>query len=194
MMDYKFLYHRIKYIILNPVKAWDVILFENRPIKYVRGSFFFPLIILVAVSAFLGSIFFTHSELSEVYSVLVGIKYLLLMYISVYATVFLLREITNALDLGRDFTISFKLTAYSVAPFLLCQIISRSFESFIFINVLALYGLFIFWTGSEKLLNPPEHKKMPLLIAVTAGFSAIFILANWLLTQVLDRFYFTFFA
>lgn len=193
-MDYNFLYQRIKYIILDPVKAWKAIHTENRPIRYVRGSFFFPLIILVSVSAFLGSILFLHTELSEVYSVMVGIKYFILMYLTIYITTFIFKEITNSLDLGRDFTLSFKMIAYPAAPFLICQIISRLFESFLFINVLALYGLYIFWTGAEKMLNPPEHKKMPLLIATTVVFTGTFIFTNWLLTQVLDRFYFAFFA
>ena len=194
MMDYKFLYLRISTIILNPVKAWEAIYSENRPIRYVRDSFFFPLIILVAISAFLGSWLFTRSALSDVYSVLVGIKYFILLFFVIYASAFIFKEITNALDLGHDFTLSFKIIAYSVAPFLICQIISRLFESFIFINVLALYGLYIFWIGIEKMLNPPEHKKMPLLISSTVVFVGTFVAANWLLTQVIDRLYFAFFA
>lgn len=194
MMDYKFLYHRITNIILNPVKAWEAIHSENRPIKYVRGSFFFPLIILVAISAFLGSWFFTHTGLSCVYSVLVEIKYFILLYFVIYTSVYIFKEMTNALDLGRDFTLSFKIIAYSVAPFLICQIISRLFESFIFINVLALYGLYIFWIGIEKMLKLPEHKKIPLLIATTVIFVGTFVTANWILTWVIDRLYFAFFA
>ena len=65
-MDFKFLSHRIRNIILNPVKAWEAICSENRPIRDVRDSFFFPLVTLVAVSAFLGSLLFTNTELSWV--------------------------------------------------------------------------------------------------------------------------------
>lgn len=193
-MDFKFLYYRITNIILNPVRAWEAIFSENRPINFVRGSFFLPLIILVAVSAFFGSLLFTHTGFSHLYAILVGIKYFLLMFIVVYGTSFILKEILIALDLKSDFSVSFKIITYSIAPFLICQIISRLIESFIFVNVLALYGLYIFWNGIEKMINPPEHKKMPLIIATTVSFIALFFAVNWLLTLVIEKLYFTFFA
>lgn len=193
-MDFKFLSHRIRNIILNPEKAWEAIHYENKPIKFVRGSFILPLTFLVALSAFLGSVLFTNTTLPEVYSVLVGVKYFLSICFTIYGTAFVFTEITNKLNLGRDFNLSFKIIAYSSAPFLLCQIISRLFESFIFVNVLSLYGLYIFWTGMEKMLNPPEQKKIPMMISVSVVFIAIIIAGNWLLTQILDKLYFAFFS
>jgi hypothetical protein len=193
-MDFKFLHRRIKYVILDPVKAWDAIHSENRPIKDVRGSFFFPLIILVALAAFAGSVIFDNSGLSIEYSILAGVKYFLLYYFVIYASALILREISYAQDLGRNFTTSFKLIAYSIAPLLLCQIASRIFESFIFVNVLSFYGLYIFWIGMEKMLAPPEHKKMPMLIAITISLAGLIIAGNLILTMVVDKIYFTFFA
>ncbi len=191
-MDFRFLSHRVKSIILDPEKTWEAIHYENRPVKFVRGSFFFPLVILVAISAFLGSILFTNTGVSEVYSVLVGIKYFLLLCLVLYGTSFILNEITSYLDLGRDSALTFKLVVYSSAPFLLCQIVSRLFESFIFVNVLALYGLYIFWTGTVKMLNPPENKRMPLLVSTAVVYIALIIAGNWALTQIIDKVYFTF--
>ncbi len=194
MMDFKFLYYRITNIILNPVRAWEAIYSENKPIKFVRGSFFLPLIILVAFSAFFGSLLFTHTGFSHWYAILVGIKYFLLMFFVVYGTSFIFKEILIALDLKGDFALSFRIITYSIAPFLICQIISRLIESFIFVNVLALYGLYIFWNGIEKMINPPEHKKMPMIIAATVSFIALFFAVNWLLTIIIEKLYFTFFA
>jgi hypothetical protein len=193
-MDQKFLYHRIRYIILNPGNAWKIIHSENRPIKDVRNSFFFPLIIVVALSASLGSLLFTHIGLSVIYSLLVGIKYFVLFYALIYLSSYLFGEITKALDLGKDFVLSFKIISYSMAPFLICQIMSRLFESLLFVNILALYGLYIFWVGVERMLNPPEHKKLPMLIATTVSVLIIFFMTNWLLSTMLDRLYFRFFG
>ncbi len=193
-MDFKFLSHRIRNVILNPVNAWDAIYRENRPIRDVRDSFFFPLVILAALSAFLGSFFFTNTELSWVYNVLTGIKYFLLLTVVIYVTALAFKEITKKFGLNCDFISSFKIIAYSSAPFLLCQIISRLFESFIFVNILSLYGLYIFWTGVEKMLNPPAPKKLPLMITATAIYIITFIAVNWLLSKILEGFYFSFFA
>jgi len=105
-----------------------------------------------------------------------------------------LGEITYPLDLGRNFSISFMLVVFSVTPFLMCQILSHMFESLLFVNIIGLYGLYIFWIGAEKILNPPQYKKMPLLIASTITFAGIYITTHLLLSMITDRVYYSFFA
>lgn len=191
-MDFKFLYFRITNIILNPIKAWDAIHSENLPLKYVRDSFFLPLTLLVTLSAFFGSMLFTHTGFLKIYSVLFGLKYFLLIVLAVYVTTFFFMEISRTFGLKQDFTTSFKIITYSVAPFLICQLISRLIESFIFVNVLALYGLFIFWIGIEKMTNPTEKRKIQLLMAASVIFIIVFVTANWLLSSMIDKIYFAF--
>ena len=193
-MDYKFFFIGIKNIILNPVKAWETIDSENRPVKVVRDSFLFPLIILVSISAIAGSLIFTNTELSPVFSIFVGIRTFLVLYFTIYASALILGEITFPLDLGKDFSVSFRIIAFSIAPFLICQVLSSFFESLLFVNVLALYGLYIFWTGTEKLLTPPQYKKMPLLIAATITMVVMYVAGNVLLTKLIDKIYNVFFA
>jgi len=184
----------LKDILINPIKAWETIDSENRPVNVIRNGFLFPIILLVSVSAIAGSMIYKNSELSAVYSVFVGIKCFLLFFITIYAASYILKEITYPLDLGRSFAVSFRLIAYSTVPLLLCQILSRFFESLLFINVLALFGLYIFWTGTERMLTPPSYKKLPLLIASTLAFTVIFIATNYLITKLIDKVFFKFFA
>jgi hypothetical protein len=160
----------------------------------MKNNFLLPLVIMVALSAFIGSWIFTHTTLNIAYSALVGIKYFFLFIILIWSSAFMLREITKALDLGRNFMTSFSLITYSLTPFLLCQVISRLFESMIFVNILAFYGLYIFWSGAEKLLNPPEHKKIPMLVATVVVVITTFLIVNKIFTVLVDRIYFTVFA
>ena len=193
-MARKLLLFTVKDIIFNPAKAWETIDSENRPIKAIRNSFLIPLIILVSVSAFAGSLMYINHQLSPVFSVLIGLKCFILFYITIYATSFILKEITYPLDLGRDFGVSFRLIAYSVVPFLLCQVLSRFFESLLFINILAFSSLYIFWTGTEKLLTPPSYKKMPILIATVVTFAGIFIVTDLFFTMLIGRIFHAFFS
>lgn len=193
-MDFRFLYHRTKYFIINPGMAWEVVHREERPMKFVRGSFFMPLIILVSVSAFLGSMFFINTTLKPMYSVLAAITTFLFLYLGVYASAFIVREIMRALDLGHDFLVAFKLVAYSMAPIFLSLTVSRLFESLLFINVLGLYGLYIFWIGMETMINPPDHKKLPMLIATVVSMLIIFLLLQVILSKLTETVYFTIFA
>jgi len=68
------------------------------------------------------------------------------------------------------------------------------FESFIFINILSFYGLYILWTGIEKLIDPPERKKILLLISASIAFITLLTLTSWILTLAFDKIYFSIFA
>jgi hypothetical protein len=193
-MDYKFFLQRLRYIILNPVRAWDIISEENRTTRDVRNSFLFPLLLLVTICVFTGSMVFTNSTLPPVYSVFVAIKFLLLDFVVIFASAAILGEITRPLDLGRSFTLSFQLIVYSITPLLICQMITQLFESLVFVNILSLFGLYIFWTGSNKMLNPPQHKKMFLLVTTFIVVAELFIAGSVALSSVVDRIYFGFFA
>jgi hypothetical protein len=193
-MDYKFFLFGIKNIFMNPAKAWETIDSENKPVRVVRDSFLLPLIILVSISATAGSLIFTNTELSSVYSIFIGVRSFILLYITIYATAFIFGEITYPLDLGKDFSVSFRIIAFSIAPFLICQILSGLFESLLFVNVLGLYGLYILWTGADQLLTPPQYKKMPLLIAATIAMVVIYVATNALLNMLIDKIYYAFFA
>ena len=190
----KFFLFVVKDIIINPIKTWESINSENRSVSVIRNLFLIPLILLVSISAFAGSLIYTNSELPVVYSVFVGIKCFILFYITIYATSFILKEITYPLDLGRNFGVSFRLISYSSVPLLICQILSRFFESFIFVNVLALLGLYIFWTGTEKMLTPPVYKKIPLLVATFISFIGIFVATDFLFTKLIDKIFYAFFS
>jgi hypothetical protein len=193
-MDLRFLYNRIKYFIISPVKAWEVVHRESGPMKDVRGSFAVPLITLVSVCAFLGSVIFINTTLNPMYSVLKAIETFLLLYLGLYGSSFVVREITRALDLGHDFLIAFKLVAYSMAPIFLSLAVSKLFESLLFINLLGLYGFYIFWTGMEEMLNPADRKKTPMIIATAFSMIIIFGVLRAALSRLTEMLYFSAFA
>lgn len=181
-------------MILNPLSAWDNVNSENRSVSFLVLNLFLPLIITGAVAAFLGSSFFTKIGLNKAYAILTGVRYLILFALTIYGSSYIFNEITNASSLGRNFNISFKIIGYSVIPLLICQIVSRLFESFIFVNVLALFGLYICWTGIEELIDPQGKKKLLLLIAATAAFIFLFIAVNSILLVAAEKIFLAFFA
>ena len=193
-MDFRFLYHRVKYFIISPAKAWEVVYRENRPIKYVRGSFFMPLIILVSICSFFGSLLFINTTLKPEYSVLIAVESFLVLYLGVYASAFVVREIIKALDLGHEFVVAFKLVAYSLTPLFLSLAISKLFESLIFINVLSLAGVYILWSGMVRMLNPADHKKAPMVIATFVSMVIIFGVLQFVLSKLTESVYFALFA
>jgi hypothetical protein len=193
-MDYRFLLTGIKNILFNPLKYWQTIHSENITLKVIRNSFLLPLIILVSVAVITGSVIFINTELSFTYSIFLGIRRFLVLLTTTCISAMILKEITYPLDLGRDFNISFRLIALSLTPFLLCQVISSVFESLLFINVIGLYGLYIFWTGAEVMLKPPHYKRIPMLVAITIVVIAVYVAADIFLAMITDGLYYGFFA
>jgi cellulose synthase/poly-beta-1,6-N-acetylglucosamine synthase-like glycosyltransferase len=193
-MYYNILLQRFIQILFNPAKAWDSISSEKRTIKDTRNKFLLPLAAFVAVSAMAGSYFLANKQLSFIYSLLEGLKYFILLLAVVYSSAVILKEMTYALDLGRDFSVAFKLIVYALTPLYVCLVVSCLFESMIFVVILALYGLLIFWEGVIKMLNPPDHKKMPLLIATAITVTGLYISFSMVLNLVIDRVFYAFFA
>jgi hypothetical protein len=193
-MDLKFFMNGIKAIVTDPEKAWENIERENKPLSEVRNSLLLPLILIASLATFAGSLIFTNSELPASYSVLVAIRSFIVLYLTIYFTAVLFGEITLPLDLGKNFNTSFNLVVFSFIPFLICQILSGIFESLLFVNVIALYGLYIFWAGVEKFLNPPQYKKLPLLIAVIIIAIVVYVASNVLIKMVAERIFYAIFA
>lgn len=193
-MDFNFLVRSVRGIIKDPLKEWDVIHAENKHASYFGRNLLFPLLILASLSAFLGSFFFTNTVLKGSYSILSGIKYFILLFLVIYGTTFIFEEVTNAVGLKKDFNSSFKIIVCSVVPFLLCQIVTRVFESFIFINILSFYGIYILWTGIEELFDPPDRNKILLTISASISFIALLAITNWVLNMAFDKLYFSIFV
>jgi hypothetical protein len=77
---------------------------------------------------------------------------------------------------------------------LLMLAVSRLMESLLFLNLLGLYGIYIFWTGMEEMVNPPEHKKLPMMIATFIAMLIIFGLLQIVLSFLAETVYFALFA
>lgn len=193
-MDFKFLADTVRNLILSTLKEWDAIYTGNKPYRVFSQSLFLPLGVLASISTFLGAFLFTNTELSNFYSVIAGLRYFAIITIVVYGTALGLREMMRSFGYGNDFGKAFKLVCCSIVPLLLCQILSQLFESFIFVNILAFFGFYILYTGIERMLAPSDSDRLKLMIGVPLIFFILYILTGRIITQITDKFYFSFFA
>jgi hypothetical protein len=193
-MNYRFFPFAVKNMFLHPGKAWDIINSENISTSELRNGFLIPFIFLISISTYGGSVLFVNSQLALSYSLMAAAKCFIVTYLAIYGTARILIMIASRLDLSCDFAVSFRLVVFSSVPFLTCQLFSRFFESFLFINILAFTGLYVFWIGAEKLMNVSQQKKMPLLIAATITMLIIYIVSDIALSKIIDKVYYSMFA
>jgi hypothetical protein len=151
-------------------------------------------VILASISTFLGAFLFTNTELTNIYSVIAGIRYFIVMTIVVYGTALALREIMRTFGYGNDTGTAFKIVSASLVPLLLCQILTQLFESFIFVNILAFFGFYILYTGIDRMLSPSEPDRVKMMIVVPLVFFILFILTGRIIAQITDKFYFSIFT
>ncbi len=193
-MDYKFLLRQTGMFLLTPVRAWTSYLEQKQSVKLVRNNILLPFLLLVAICSFLGSFLLANTTMQPLYSVFVALRYVLLDIVVVYLSAVIYREIAKALDLNADFQLSFGIMVYSLLPLFICQMASLLFESLVFIYVIALYGLWILWYANVVTLNPPAHKKIPMVIAVFVVIAELYVGCSLALASLVDRIYFGFFA
>jgi hypothetical protein len=181
-------------MLLDPVKAWETAGTGITDIKSLRNKILLPAAIIISVSAFGGSLIFINSKLSAAYSVLTAIRCFIAIWVTVYATAWIFKETAFPMDLGRDYSISFSVILFSSIPFFICQFISRFFESFMFLNILGLYGLYIFWAGTGRLMKAPKYKKLPLAIYTTIAMAVIYFASDFILEKLADKIYYSLFS
>jgi hypothetical protein len=193
-MDYKFLLQRFIQILFAPAKAWKSILSGDKPIRDVMRNYLLPILFVLFLTSLGGSFFIANKQLTFVYSLLTAVNNVILVLAVTWISALMLRETTYALDLGRDYPTTWRLIVYSLTPLYLCLIATSLFESLIFIDILALYSMYIFWDGMVILLNPPSHKKGFLLVSAFIIIVGVFAAVSIFLDLVLARFYNAFFA
>jgi len=192
-MDFSLLYNRIRLIFSNPTKVWEQVREEARPIREVRTSFLLPLLTLIALSSFAGTLIFTHSGLSVLYPVIMAIKDFGTFLITVELVVLIVTEISITFTPEKDSAKNYKLIVYSATPYLVSVIFSRIFSSLIFLNVLGLYGFVILWIGINLIEPVGNRFKTRYFILVISATVILYLAIGWILMSVLDGLYFTIF-
>ena len=193
-MDYNFFLRHTWLALISPSKVLDTIRTGTNSARHLRNNLLFPLLFLVALFSFLGSLIFPDVTFHPLYSVVASVKLFLLDLFLVYVSSLIFREIAKALDLEADFSLSFMIIVYTLTPLFLCQMVSFLFQSLVFVNILSLYGLWILWTAGETLLGTPEHKKMPLVVASFVVIAELYIGGFIAFSSVFDRIFYAFFA
>lgn len=183
------IYSRVKTVVLRPGEFWDAEKSEDPTGSRMTWQFALPLLILIALAVFVGE-FFRSTHFYVGFALLKSLKSLVL-YVSFY---FLATYLTNTLigTFGGQKSIQDvrKLVGYSLTPMLLVSVLTGLFPGFLYvIDVLGMYGFFIFWVGGKKLLVLPEQRKESyLLITIVVNFF-IFSFLSVFLSKLLTAWY-----
>jgi len=190
MFDLKLLWDRARYILVQPVKAWERIRSENRSLKDVHKSFLVPVLVLLSVSAFAGTLIYSPAGLSIIFPFIKGIKQFVCFYATVLFTAWVINELSLAFVQKKDYNLNFKLVAYSLTPLYLTVFITRFLPDLGILNILALYGSYILFTGLKTIENISRQGIIRYFIVALLTIVVFYLSISWITRSLLEGVYF----
>ncbi len=181
---------RARYIIIHPVKAWETIRKENRSVRKVQSSFLTPILVVISLSAFAGSLIYNPTGLSILFPVIRALKQFICFYLTVFLASWVLNELSVAFRTNKDYTLNFKLVTYSLTPLFITVLITRFLPDLALINILSLYGAYILYTGLKTIENITGQSLLRYFIVALLTIIIFYLTISWMSRSLLEGMYF----
>lgn len=162
-MDTKAIFSRVKGILLEPNKEWEIIQTEQTSNKELILYYVLPFAALAALISFFA--IWLNTYIGFALSLRFAVLRLVLPIIAVIAAAVVVNELAETFDSEKNLNNAFKLVAYSYTPVLLVKVIASISWTLGFLELLGLYGVYLLWVGLPKLMNTPEDKRLVYIIA-----------------------------
>lgn len=181
---------RARYIIIHPVKAWETIRKENRSVRKVQSSFLIPVLVVISLSAFAGSLIYNPTGLSILFPVIRALKQFICFYLTVLLASWVLNELSVAFRTNKDYSLNFKLVTYSLTPLFITVLITRFLPDLALINILSLYGAYILYTGLKTIENITGQSLLRYFIVALLTIIIFYLTISWMSRSLLEGMYF----
>jgi Yip1 domain len=168
-------------ILVSPAKEWEVIKGETKTKNEVVLNYALPLIILAAITAFIGHAFLRRYHLPIGSSLLYAVYFIVAQLLSIYLTAFIMNVLAPSFGSKKNFDSAIKLVVYSYTASLVASIIANLslFGVLGWIGIFGLYSIYLFWTGMGPMMETPADKKLGYLIV-----TALVLIAIWVVFSI----------
>ncbi|MDZ7739571.1 MAG: Yip1 family protein [Bacteroidales bacterium] len=192
MTDTGKLISRTKNILFKPAATWEEIIKEDKSVRAVSRSFLIPLLVLVSLSAFAGTLIYTSSKLSILYPVIRSLKHFTCFYITILLSALVLNELSLACIKTRNYAFNFRLVTYSLTPLFTTVFITRLLPDLALINLLGFYGIYILYRGIHTIENTEKQKLLNYFIVALLTVTTLYFSISWISRSLFEGLYFAF--
>ena len=183
------LIERVKNIITNPNKEWDVIATEQPDSGKIITGYVLPLAGLAAIAAFIGygligvNVFgFRMSGMD--WGVYQALTVFIGAVVSVYITALVIDLLAPTFNSEKNFNRSLQLVAYSFTPAWIGGLLAI-FPPIALIGALfGLYGLYLLYLGIPKLKNTPADKQVGYFVVSIIVTVIVYFVIGWILRSI----------
>ena len=186
-VNFNQIFIKIKEVIFEPVSFWEQQKEGKNLDRQSFAGYFLPLLVLIFLVVF-------TSELIRgfmfylTFPLLKAGREVLLFLLQYIISVFLTNELIKAFGGKKNIFIARKLVIYSLTPFLLVTLITGMFPFLYVMDVLGLYGFYIFWMGVKALLEFPERKQISYILVTTMANFFVFSFLSIFLSKLFTAF------
>ncbi|MDD2560410.1 MAG: hypothetical protein PHE04_07085 [Bacteroidales bacterium] len=184
----KAFFRRIWRIITAPAAAWKEITAETAENKPYLSAYFYPLLALVGLAAFLNP--FIHSQEAFRVELGQGIQTFIRVFTAYFASFFLSslvldRLFVSWLGLTPGKIKAEKLCVYSLTPLLLVRFFTFLVKDFFFLYIFVVYTVYIVWEASGGLYEMPNRLRGRFAALTTLVIMLSPILIEFILIKLL---------
>ncbi len=147
-------------IIFKPLSAWDTLSRKEEDNEVFLSHFVYPLLGIIALSAFLG-VLFTYKEFDIEIALKSSIKVLISSMGGFFLGAYLLNELWHAVfKRVHDTKLIQRFVGYSSSLMFVLNIVLSLLPEFIFLKMFVLYTVYIIWAGSESYMKVSEDEQI----------------------------------
>jgi len=178
------IYNSVKEVIINPSQFWKGQKAVPPGFLQITAGYLLPLILLAAFCIFAGELI-RGSRFYLFFPAMKAVRKILLYVIHYVISVFFTKELMSVFGCSKNTTVARSLVAFSLTPSLLISVITGLFPFLYILNILGVYGFYIFSTGVRELLLFDEKMELRYIVAVILVNIILFIILSFLLSKAL---------
>ncbi len=188
-MNIKFIFTRVKNLIVSPKEEWVRINNENDTKNEIISGYALPLLIIIVICSIIGDIIFASRYLySFMYVITKAIIMFAVAFVSMYFSAIIINEITTSFNSKKNIHSTFKLVVYSFTAYFITTAFTNLLPPLGISQLFALYSIYLFWIGSSILLETPEDNKVGFVVVsglIMAGiYTVVYLILGKILTGI----------
>lgn len=166
----------------SPFKSWDIVKSHNFSVKAFRREFMLPAISIFVLAEMIGMLIDAENHFGPnwfiiVYSIVIGLG----LFASYYLAIFLMRFLLKSFEYkGNTDFLHWMLGLPLIIGYVPIEI-TALFQSMFFLILLSIYAFYIFWSGTQVLIDLDKDKKqvfgvLSLVFSIAAHVFVFFII------------------
>lgn len=184
----KDLYNNVRGVLIDPALFW-----KEKKAGYLTNSkllagYLIPLIVFAALGVFAGGLF-RGSLFYLLFPVMKAVRKIVLFAVYYIIMVYIIKELMPAFGIKKDLRTARDLAAFSLTPVLIISFFTGLFPFLYILDILGIYGFYIFWRGINELPDFNERGQFSyFLMIIIAGllvYGLLSIILSKLLTVIL---------